>query len=332
MSPEMKNTLDTTLSALEKRFGKGIVMKLTEEVDPDLENVVSSGSIALDGALGIAGYRKGRLVEVFGPESSGKTTLTLHAIANAQKQGWICAFIDAEHALDPLYASNLGVDLDELLVSQPNNGEEALEVTDMLARSGEVGLIVIDSVAALTPQKEIEGEMGDSLPGLQARLMSQAMRKLTGAVHTSGCIIIFVNQIRMKIGVLYGSPETVSGGNALKFYASQRLDIRRIGAVKEKNDITGNRTRVKVVKNKLAPPFKVAEFDIKFGIGIDQVAEVLDLGVEDGIIKRAGAWYSIDGTRLGQGRENTLQLLRDDEDLVTSIRKQLLENRGLDAG
>lgn len=330
MSPEMKNTLDTTLSALEKRFGKGIVMKLTEEVDPDLENVVSSGSIALDGALGIAGYRKGRLVEVFGPESSGKTTLTLHAIANAQKQGWICAFIDAEHALDPLYASNLGVDLDELLVSQPNNGEEALEVTDMLARSGEVGLIVIDSVAALTPQKEIEGEMGDSLPGLQARLMSQAMRKLTGAVHASGCIIIFVNQIRMKIGVMWGSPETTSGGNALKFYASQRLDIRRIGAIKEKDDITGNRTRVKVVKNKLAPPFKVAEFDIKFGIGIDQVAEVLDLGVEDGIIKRAGAWYSIDGTRLGQGRENTLQLLRDDEDLVTSIRKQLLENRGLD--
>jgi recombination protein RecA len=327
----MKNNLDMVLSSITKQFGKNTIMKLTEEPEVDADNVISSSSIALDTALGIGGYPKGRIIEIYGPESSGKTTLTLHAVANAQKQGTTCTFIDMEHALDPRYAAALGVDLNTLLVAQPNFAEQALAITDMLARSGDVGLIVIDSVAALIPQAELEGEMGDKHIGLQARLMSQAMRKLTGVANQTKCTIIFINQIRMKIGVMFGSPETTTGGNALKFYSSQRLDIRRIGKINSKDgSVIGNKTRVKVVKNKLAPPFREAEFDIRFGVGIDSIAEVIDLGIEDGIVKKSGAWFSLDdGTKVGQGRDNAVQFMKDNPDITEKIRKELLENRGL---
>jgi len=326
----MKSALEIVLSSVEKKYGKGSVMKLTDNPIVDPDNIVSTGSIGLDAALGIGGYRKGRIVEIYGPESSGKTTLCLHAIANAQKQGKKCLFVDAEHALDPQYAKRLGVNLDDLLVSQPDFGEQALEITDMLAKSGDIGLVVIDSVAALVPQKELEGEMGDHHIGLQARMMSQAMRKLGGTVSQTGCTVIFVNQIRMKIGVMFGSPETTTGGNALKFYASQRLDIRRIGAIKQGEKIIGNRTKVKVVKNKLAPPFRNAEFDIRFGIGIDRIAEIVDLGVEDEVIEKSGSWYSYQGARLAQGKENTIQMLKETNHILTEIEKELLELRGLE--
>jgi recombination protein RecA len=325
----MEKALDLVKGSVEKKFGKGILMKLTDEPVVDPNNIVPSGSINVDSALGIGGYRKGRIVEIYGPESSGKTTLCLHAVASAQMQDKICAFIDAEHSLDPTYAKHLGVDLDKLLVSQPDYGEQALELADMLAKSGEVGLIVIDSVAALVPQKELEGEMGDSHVGLQARMMSQAMRKLAGTVNQTGCIIIFVNQIRMKIGVMFGSPETTTGGGALKFYASQRLDIRRIGAIKRGDKIIGNRTKVKVVKNKLAPPFREAEFDIRYGIGIDQIAEILDLAVEDDVVRKAGAWYSYKDDRIGQGRENAISYLKENDDLRNAIKNEVLDLRGL---
>jgi recombination protein RecA len=325
----MSKALELVLGSIEKNHGKGSIMKLTDNATADPDNVVSTASIGLNAALGIGGYYKGRIVEIFGPESSGKTTLCLHAIANAQKQNKTCAFIDAEHALSPKYAKDLGVNLDELLVSQPDFGEQALDIVDALAKSGEVGLIVVDSVAALTPQKELEGDMGESHVGVQARLMSQAMRKLAGAVNQTGCTIIFVNQIRMKIGVMWGSPETTTGGNALKFYASQRLDIRRIGAIKSGDKIIGNRTKVKVVKNKLAPPFREVEFDIRYGVGIDQYAEVLELAVEDGLINKSGSWYSYQDTKIGQGKDNARLFLKDNEDISNKIREELLELRGL---
>lgn len=330
MSPSMSKALELVLGSVEKKYGKGAVMQLTDEPVIDPEAIVSSGSICLDSALGIGGYKKGRIVEIYGPESSGKTTLCLHAVANAQRQGKKCAYIDAEHSLDTTYAKNLGVDTGELLLSQPDYGEQALDITDMLAKSGEVGVIVIDSVAALVPQKELEGDMGDSHVGLQARMMSQAMRKLAGTVNQTGCIIIFVNQIRMKIGVMFGSPETTTGGNALKFYASQRLDIRRIGAIKQGDKVIGNRTKVKVVKNKLAPPFREAEFDIRYGIGIDQLAEILDLAVEDDVINKSGAWYSYEDQRIGQGRENAISFLKDNEEIRNKVKTQILEYRGLE--
>jgi len=330
MSPEMSKALEIVLGSIEKNHGKGSIMKLTDEPVVDPDNTISAGSIALDAGLGIGGYRKGRIVEIYGPESSGKTTLCLHAIANAQKQGKVCSIIDAEHALDPMYASNLGVDLSKLLVSQPDFGEQALGICDALAKSGEVGLIVIDSVAALIPKKELEGEIGDTHVGLQARMMSQAMRKLAGVVSQTGCVVIFVNQIRMKIGVMFGSPETTTGGNALKFYASQRLDIRRIGAIKDKDEnIIGNRTKVKIVKNKLAPPFKVVEFDIRFGIGIDQLSEILELAVMDDVIKKAGSWYSYEDTKIGQGKNNAIAYLKDNPDVLTKVEREVTELRGL---
>ena len=330
MSPEMSKALEAVCLGIDKKFGKGSVMRLTDSAIIDPDNTISTGSISLDAALGIGGYRKGRIVEIYGPESSGKTTLTLHAISEAQKAGMTCAFIDAEHALDPKYATNLGVDMENLLVSQPDHGEQALEIVDMLVRSGEVDLVIVDSVAALVPKAELEGEMGDSHVGLQARMMSQAMRKLTGAVNESNACVIFINQMRMKIGVMYGSPETTTGGNALKFYASQRLDIRRIGSIKAGEKIIGNRTKVKVVKNKLAPPFREIEFDIRFGMGIDKMAEIMDLGVEDGVIDKSGAWYSFEGERLGQGKENAIQLLTENSDLCAKIKAKIMELRGLD--
>jgi recombination protein RecA len=330
---DMKNTdkskaLDAALSQIDRAFGKGSVMKLGQkEIEPIA--AVSSGSLGLDIALGIGGLPRGRVVEIYGPESSGKTTLALHVAAEAQKLGGICAFIDAEHALDPSYAKKLGVDLDELLISQPDTGEQALEITDTLVRSGAVDLIVIDSVAALTPRAELEGEMGDSLPGLQARLMSQALRKLTGSIAKSKTMVIFINQIRMKIGVMFGSPETTTGGNALKFYSSVRLDIRRIGAIKNGDEIVGNQTRVKVVKNKVAPPFKVVEFDIMYGEGISKTGEVLDLGVTAGIVDKSGSWYSHDSQRIGQGRENAKKFLRDNPDMMDAIERSIRQNAGL---
>ena len=312
--------LAAALSQIERNFGKGTVMKFGEGPIAQVESI-STGSLGLDIALGIGGLPRGRIIEIFGPESSGKTTLALHVIAEAQKNGGIAAFVDAEHALDPNYARKLGVKVDELLISQPDSGEQALEIADTLVRSGAIDVLVVDSVAALTPKAELEGEMGDSLPGLQARLMSQAMRKLTGSISKSKAMVIFINQIRMKIGVMYGSPETTTGGNALKFYASVRLDIRRIGAIKEREEVIGNQTRVKVVKNKLAPPFRQVEFDIMYGEGISKTGELLDLGVKSGIVEKSGAWFSYDSQRLGQGRENSRQFLKDNPGIADAIEK-----------
>lgn len=320
--------LESALSQIEKQFGKGSVMRLGEEGRPPIE-VIPTGSIALDVALGIGGLPKGRVIEVFGPESSGKTTVALHAIASAQKQGGICAFIDAEHALDPEYAKALGVDIDALLVSQPDTGEQALEITDMLIRSGAISLIVIDSVAALVPRAEIEGEMGDSHMGLQARLMSQALRKITGALSQTGTTALFINQLREKIGVMFGSPETTTGGRALKFYASVRLDVRRIESLKDGADVVGNRTRVKVVKNKVAPPFKQAEFDIVYGEGISREGSLIDMGVDHGIIRKAGAWYTYNGDQLGQGKENARSFLRDNPNLALEIEEKIKSTLGV---
>ncbi|WP_062227840.1 recombinase RecA [Aureimonas frigidaquae] len=327
-SVDKNKALDAALSQIERAFGKGSIMRLgaTEKLDVE---TVSTGSLGLDIALGIGGLPKGRIVEIYGPESSGKTTLALHTVAEAQKAGGISAFVDAEHALDPVYARKLGVNLDDLLISQPDTGEQALEIADTLVRSGAIDVLVIDSVAALTPRAEIEGEMGDALPGLQARLMSQALRKLTGSISKSKCMVIFINQIRMKIGVVYGSPETTTGGNALKFYASVRLDIRRTGAIKDREEITGNQTRVKVVKNKLAPPFKQVEFDIMYGEGVSKMGELVDLGVKSGIVDKSGAWFSYNSQRLGQGRENAKSFLRDNPAIAAEIESAIRQNSGL---
>lgn len=320
--------LDVALATIEKQFGKGSVMRLGDETRAPLE-VIPTGSIALDIALGLGGLPRGRVVEIYGPESSGKTTVALHAVASAQARGGIVAFIDAEHALDPDYAKALGVDTDALLVSQPDSGEQALEIADMLVRSGALDLIVIDSVAALVPRAEIEGEMGDSHVGLHARLMSQALRKMTGALNNAGTTAIFINQLREKIGVMFGSPETTTGGRALKFYASVRLDVRRIESLKDGQEIVGNRTRIKVVKNKCAPPFKQAEFDIMYGRGISREGSLIDVGVEAGLVRKAGAWYTYDGDQLGQGKENARSFLRDNPDLANELEKKILEKLGV---
>jgi recombination protein RecA len=328
-SMDKSKALSAALSQIERQFGKGSVMKLGKnDRSMDVETV-SSGSLGLDIALGVGGLPKGRIVEIYGPESSGKTTLALHTVAEAQKKGGICAFIDAEHALDPVYARKLGVNIDELLISQPDTGEQALEICDTLVRSGAVDVMVVDSVAALVPRAELEGEMGEALPGLQARLMSQALRKLTASINKSNTMVIFINQIRMKIGVMYGSPETTTGGNALKFYASVRLDIRRIGAIKERDEVVGNTTRVKVVKNKLAPPFKQVEFDIMYGEGVSKMGEILDLGVKAGIVEKSGAWFSYDSQRLGQGRENAKAFLKANPDITAKIETAIRQNSGL---
>jgi recombination protein RecA len=328
-SMDKSKALAAALSQIERQFGKGSVMKLGKnDRSMDVETV-SSGSLGLDIALGVGGLPKGRIVEIYGPESSGKTTLALHTVAEAQKKGGICAFIDAEHALDPVYARKLGVNIDELLISQPDTGEQALEICDTLVRSGAVDVLVVDSVAALVPRAELEGEMGEALPGLQARLMSQALRKLTASINKSNTMVIFINQIRMKIGVMYGSPETTTGGNALKFYASVRLDIRRIGAIKERDEVVGNSTRVKVVKNKLAPPFKQVEFDIMYGEGVSKMGEILDLGVKAGIVEKSGAWFSYDSQRLGQGRENSKAFLKSNPDITAKIETAIRQNSGL---
>ena len=320
--------LDAALGQIERNFGKGSIMKLGERPAFD-GDAVSTGSLGLDIALGIGGLPRGRIIEVYGPESSGKTTLALHVVAEAQKAGGTCAFVDAEHALDPGYALKLGVDVEELLISQPDAGEQALEIADTLVRSGAIDVLVIDSVAALVPRAELEGEMGDHHVGLQARLMSQALRKLTSSVAKSNCMIIFINQIRMKIGVMFGSPETTSGGNALKFYASVRMDIRRIGAIKDKDDVVGNHTRVKVVKNKMAPPFKTVEFDIMYGEGFSKAGELIDLGVTAGVVEKSGSWFSYDSQRIGQGRENVRQFLKDNPDIADSIERQVRQSAGL---
>ncbi len=326
---DKKKALDAALSQIERAFGKGSIMRLGDN-DKRIEiETVSSGSIGLDIALGIGGFPRGRVVEIFGPESSGKTTLALHLVAEAQKAGGSAAFVDAEHALDPGYARKLGVNLNDLLISQPDTGEQALEITDTLVRSGALDVVVVDSVAALVPRAELEGEMGDSLPGLQARLMSQALRKLTASINKSHTIVVFINQIRMKIGVMFGNPETTTGGNALKFYASVRLDIRRIGQIKDRDEVVGNQTRVKVVKNKMAPPFKVVEFDIMYGEGISKMGELLDLGVTAGIVEKSGAWFSSEGKRLGQGRENAKNFLRENPDVASSIESRIRGNAGL---
>jgi recombination protein RecA len=325
---DKNKALEAALSQIERAHGKGSIMKLGEGQVVEIESV-STGSLGLDIALGIGGLPRGRVVEIYGPESSGKTTLALHCVAEAQKAGGQCAFIDAEHALDPGYAKKLGVNLDELLISQPDAGEQALEIADTLVRSGAIDIIVIDSVAALVPRAELEGEMGDTHVGLQARLMSQALRKLTGSISRSQCMIIFINQIRMKIGVMFGSPETTSGGNALKFYASVRLDIRRIGAIKDHDEVVGNQTRVKVVKNKVAPPFKTVEFDIMYGEGISKMGELIDLGVKSGIVEKSGAWFSYDSQRVGQGRENSKQFLRDNPEIAEAIELGIRQNAGL---
>ena len=325
---DKQKALETALSNIERSFGKGSVMRLGDKKAMDVE-AVSTGSLGLDIALGIGGLPKGRIIEIYGPESSGKTTLSLHSVAEAQKNGGVCAFIDAEHALDPIYAGKLGVDLDDLLISQPDTGEQALEIADTLVRSGAVDLLVIDSVAALTPRAELEGEMGDSLPGLQARLMSQALRKLTGSISKSKCMVIFINQIRMKIGVMFGSPETTTGGNALKFYASVRLDIRRIGAIKDRDEVIGNQTRVKVVKNKVAPPFRQVEFDILYGEGISKTGELIDLGVKADVIEKSGSWYSYNGERIGQGREKTRTFLKENPAIADEIEDAVRRNAGL---
>jgi recombination protein RecA len=321
--------LDAALSQIERSFGKGSIMRLGKNQKAVEIETVPTGSLGLDIALGVGGLPRGRVIEIYGPESSGKTTLTLHVIAEAQKKGGVCAFVDAEHALDPVYARKLGVNLNDLLISQPDTGEQALEITDTLVRSGAIDVLVIDSVAALTPRAEIEGEMGDSQPGLQARLMSQALRKLTASISRSNTMVIFINQIRMKIGVMYGSPETTSGGNALKFYASVRLDIRRIGAIKEREQVVGNQTRVKVVKNKVAPPFKQVEFDIMYGEGVSKAGELIDLGVKAGVVEKSGAWFSFDSVRLGQGRENSKAFLKTNQEMADRIERAIRENAGL---
>ena len=322
--------LESALAQIERQFGKGSIMRLGAGT-PVLEiESTSTGSLGLDIALGIGGLPKGRIIEIYGPESSGKTTLTLHVVAEAQKKGGICAFVDAEHALDPQYAKKLGVNLDELLISQPDTGEQALEIVDTLVRSGAVSLVVVDSVAALTPKAELEGDMGDMQMGSQARLMSQAMRKLTASISRTNCMVIFINQIRMKIGVMFGSPETTTGGNALKFYASVRLDIRRIGAIKDREEVVGNSTRVKVVKNKVAPPFKQVEFDIMYGEGISKTGELVDLGVKAGVVEKSGAWYSYGDERIGQGRENAKQFLKEHPDVAQAIEDKIRAGHGLD--
>lgn len=326
---DKEKALQSALAQIERSFGKGSIMRMGES-NPVVEiESISTGSLSLDIALGIGGLPRGRIVEIYGPESSGKTTLALHCIAEAQKSGGVCAFVDAEHALDPVYAKKLGVDLADLLISQPDTGEQALEITDTLVRSGAVDVLVVDSVAALTPRAEIEGDMGDNLPGLQARLMSQALRKLTASINRSNTLVIFINQIRMKIGVMFGSPETTTGGNALKFYSSVRLDIRRTGAIKEKDDVIGNQTKVKVVKNKVAPPFKQVEFDILYGEGISKVGELIDLGVKAGIVEKSGSWYSCDSQRIGQGRENAKQFLKANPELANEIEDKIRKNSGL---
>jgi recombination protein RecA len=327
-SMDKSKALSAALSQIERQFGKGSVMKLGKSDRIEIESI-PSGSLGLDIALGIGGLPRGRVIEIFGPESSGKTTLALHTVAEAQKKGGICAFIDAEHALDPIYARKLGVNIDELLISQPDHGEQALEIADTLVRSGAVDVLIVDSVAALVPRAELEGEMGDSLPGLQARLMSQALRKLTASISKSNTMVIFINQIRMKIGVMYGSPETTTGGNALKFYASIRLDIRRIGAIKERDEVIGNQTRVKVVKNKLAPPFKQVEFDIMYGEGVSKTGEILDLGVKAGVVEKSGAWFSYDSQRIGQGRENAKAFLKTNPDIMAKVEAAIRQNSGL---
>jgi len=325
---DKSKALDAALSQIERAFGKGSIMKLGSQTALEIE-AVSTGSLGLDIALGIGGLPRGRVIEIYGPESSGKTTLALQTIAEVQKLGGIGAFIDAEHALDPGYARKLGVNIDDLLISQPDTGEQALEIADTLVRSGAVEVLVVDSVAALTPRAELEGEMGDTLPGSQARLMSQALRKLTASISKSNCMVIFINQIRMKIGVMFGSPETTSGGNALKFYASVRLDIRRIGAIKDRDEVVGNQTRVKVVKNKVAPPFRQVEFDIMYGEGISKTGELLDLGVTAGVVEKSGSWYSYDGDRIGQGRENAKNFLKQNPDIANAIEKAIRSNAGL---
>jgi recombination protein RecA len=328
-SVDKSKALDAAVSQIERAFGKGSIMRLGHSQKAIEIETISTGSLGLDIALGVGGLPRGRVVEIYGPESSGKTTLTLHVIAEAQKRGGVCAFIDAEHALDPVYARKLGVNLDDLLISQPDTGEQALEITDTLVRSGSVDVLVIDSVAALTPRAEIDGEMGESQPGLQARLMSQALRKLTASISKSQTMVIFINQIRMKIGVMYGSPETTSGGNALKFYASVRLDIRRIGSIKERDEVVGNQTRVKVVKNKVAPPFKQVEFDIMYGAGVSKTGELIDLGVKAGVVEKSGAWFSYDSQRLGQGRENAKAFLKNNPEIADRIEHAIRENSGL---
>jgi recombination protein RecA len=331
MEPKLEKTkaLEAALTQIERAFGKGSVMRLGQRENAIETEVVSTGSLGLDIALGIGGLPKGRVIEIYGPESSGKTTLALHIIAEAQKAGGTCGFVDAEHALDPGYAKKLGVNLDEVLISQPDTGEQALEIADTLVRSGALDVLVVDSVAALVPKAELEGDMGDSHMGLQARLMSQALRKLTGSISKTNCMVIFINQIRQKIGVMFGNPETTTGGNALKFYASVRLDIRRISALKDRDQVIGNQTRVKVVKNKMAPPFKVVDFDIMYGEGISKTGELIDLGVKAGTIEKSGSWYSSGSTRIGQGREAARQYLKDNPDLAFKIETSIRENAGL---
>jgi recombination protein RecA len=329
---DKEKALEAAISQIERACGKGSIMRLGQNEQAVEVEAISTGSLGLDIALGIGGLPRGRVVEIYGPESSGKTTLALHVVAEAQKRGGICGFIDAEHALDTVYARKLGVDLEQLLISQPDTGEQALEITDTLVRSGAIDVLVVDSVAALTPKAELEGEMGDQLPGSQARLMSQALRKLTASISKSRCMVIFINQIRMKIGVMFGSPETTSGGNALKFYASVRLDIRRIGAIKEREEVVGNQTRVKVVKNKVAPPFKQIEFDIMYGEGISKMGELVDLGVKAGIVEKSGAWFSFDSERIGQGRENAKAYLKEHPETAQKIERAIRQNAGLLAG
>ena len=326
---DKEKALSAALAQIERSFGKGSVMRLGADAPLVEIEAISSGSLGLDMALGIGGLPRGRVVEIYGPESSGKTSLALHTVAEAQKKGGVCAFVDAEHALDPIYAKKLGVQVEDLLISQPDTGEQALEITDTLVRSGAIDVLVIDSVAALTPRAELEGEMGDSLPGLQARLMSQALRKLTGSISKSRCMVIFINQIRMKIGVMFGSPETTSGGNALKFYASVRLDIRRIGKIKDRDEVVGNQTRVKVVKNKVAPPFRQVEFDIMYGEGISKMGELIDLGVKAEVVEKSGSWYSYDSTRIGQGRENAKTYLTENPDMAEEIERKIRADAGL---
>ncbi|MCK8484010.1 recombinase RecA [Aliiroseovarius sp. S2029] len=327
---DKQKALDSALAQIERQFGKGSIMKLGADNPVAEIEATSTGSLGLDIALGIGGLPKGRIIEIYGPESSGKTTLTLHCVAEEQKKGGVCAFVDAEHALDPQYARKLGVDLDELLISQPDTGEQALEIVDTLVRSGAVNMVVVDSVAALTPRSELEGDMGDSNVGVQARLMSQAMRKLTGSISRSKCTVVFINQIRMKIGVMFGSPETTTGGNALKFYSSVRLDIRRIGAIKDRDEVVGNATRVKVVKNKVAPPFKQVEFDIMYGEGISKMGELLDLGVKAGVVEKSGSWFSYGDERIGQGRENAKNYLRENTRTALEIEDKIRAAHGLD--